>query len=121
MKKLLAFLGLLTSSSTLICCAIPALLVSLGLGAALAGAVSAFPQLVWVSEHKVVLFGVAAALILLNGILQFRSPKRACPIDPKQAQACKTAKGFAFWLYWISVGLYLIGFFFAFILPKWLE
>ena len=42
---------LATGASTLLCCALPALLVALGAGAVLATAVSVFPQLVWVSEH----------------------------------------------------------------------
>jgi hypothetical protein len=41
-----SLLSLFASSSTLICCAIPALLVSLGAGAALASLVAVFPQIV---------------------------------------------------------------------------
>ena len=44
--------SLFASSSTLICCALPALLVALGAGAALSSLVSAVPQLVVLSEHK---------------------------------------------------------------------
>ena len=42
-----AFGSLLASSATLVCCVLPAVLVSLGAGAVLVGLVSAFPQLVW--------------------------------------------------------------------------
>ena len=44
--------SLFASSSTLVCCALPALLVAVGAGAALSSLVSAVPQLVWLSEHK---------------------------------------------------------------------
>ena len=47
-----AFGTLLASTATLVCCVLPAVLVSLGAGAVLAGLVSSFPQLVWLSEHK---------------------------------------------------------------------
>lgn len=50
----------LASSATLICCVLPAVLVSLGAGAAMVGLVAAFPQLVWLSEHKAGVFAVAA-------------------------------------------------------------
>lgn len=52
---------LATSASTLLCCALPALLVALGAGAVLASRVSVFPQLVWVSEHKIEVFVLAGA------------------------------------------------------------
>jgi hypothetical protein len=51
-SKRLSALSLFTSFSTLICCALPALLVALGAGAVLSTLVSHVPQLVWVSEHK---------------------------------------------------------------------
>jgi len=51
--KWLAFLSLFTSTGTLLCCALPALLVALGSGAALSSLVAVVPGLVWVSEYKV--------------------------------------------------------------------
>ena len=44
--------SLFATSSTLVCCAIPAVLVALGAGAALSSLVAVFPQVVWLSEHK---------------------------------------------------------------------
>ena len=55
-----AFGTLLASSATLVCCVLPAALVSIGAGAALVGLVSTFPQLVWLSENKGWVFGIAA-------------------------------------------------------------
>ena len=40
-----AFLSLFTSTGTLICCALPALLVSIGAGAVMAGLIEAVPQI----------------------------------------------------------------------------
>jgi hypothetical protein len=45
-------LTIIRSLSTLLCCALPALLLALGAGAVVASAVAAVPQLVWRSEHK---------------------------------------------------------------------
>jgi hypothetical protein len=53
-------LSLFTSSGTLVCYALPALLVAIGAGAALSLLVSVFAQVVWLSEHKVGLFVFAA-------------------------------------------------------------
>lgn len=63
----LALGALFASSATLICCVLPAALVALGAGAALAGLVAAVPQLIWLSEHKSGVFGVAAALLAISG------------------------------------------------------
>ena len=49
--------ALFTSVATLVCCVLPAVLVSIGAGAAVVGLVTAFPQLVWLSERKVLVFG----------------------------------------------------------------
>ena len=56
---------LFATSSTLVCCAIPAMLVALGAGAALSSLVSVFPQVVWLSEHKESLFAVSGAALAL--------------------------------------------------------
>ena len=52
---------LFATSGTLVCCAIPAALVTLGAGAALSSLVSVFPQVVWLSEHKEALFDALRA------------------------------------------------------------
>lgn len=117
MKRLVAFLTLFTSVSTLLCCALPALFVALGMGAVFAGLVGAFPQLIWISENKVIFFGIGAAMLALGGALQWNARKLACPIDPKLATACTITRDWSIWVYWVSVALYLIGAGFAFIPP----
>ena len=47
-----AFLSLFTSTGTLICCALPALLVSIGAGAVMAGLIEAVPQITWLGKNK---------------------------------------------------------------------
>lgn len=108
-------LSLFTSAGTLLCCALPALLVTLGAGAALAGLVSAAPWLVALSKHKVALFGVAGVLLLVAGVLRYRARNAPCPIDPQIAQACMRLRRMNAWIYGGAVVLYAIGFFFAFI------
>jgi urea transporter len=85
--------SLFATSSTLVCCAIPAALVALGAGAALSSLVSVFPQVVWLSEHKEGLFAfaglaMAAAPVGCSGATGPRLPGRsalrdACLQDPE--------------------------------------
>lgn len=114
-KSLLPTLTLFTSFSTLICCALPALFVALGAGAVLAGVVSAFPQLVWLSEHKVGLFILAGTLLFVSGISRYQARHAPCPIDPAEAKACLKLRRLSGGIFWVSVAIYATGFFFAFI------
>jgi hypothetical protein len=117
MKKLIAFLSLFTSFGTLLCCALPALFVALGMGAAFAGLVGAVPQIVWLSENKLGLFGTGAVLLAVGGALQWRAQFEPCPLDPVKADACQSARRSSRVLYLISLGLYAVGAFFAFLAP----
>jgi hypothetical protein len=108
---------LFASSSTLVCCAIPALLVSLGAGAALASLVAVFPQIVWISENKEIIFLISTLLIVIGGIVQWRNRYAPCPIDPNLRQACLRTRKFSLGIYLISLVLLMIGGWFAFIQP----
>ncbi len=110
-------LSLFASSSTLICCALPALLVALGAGAALSGLVGAFPQIVWLSEHKISLFIFAGLMLAASGALQWLNRNAPCPINPALRDACLRTRKLSLRVYWVSVAIYLVGGFFAFVLP----
>jgi len=92
--------------------------VTLGAGAALAGLVSAVPQLIWLSAHKNIVFAVAATLLVAAGTLQWRNRQAPCPIDPPQARACIFLRKAGWWLWGLSFALYLTGFFFAFVAAR---
>ena len=112
-----SLLSLFASSSTLICCAIPALLVSLGAGAALASLVAVFPQIVWISEHKEIIFSIAALLMIITGVIQWRNQHAPCPIDIELRNACLKTRKMSLRIYLFSLGLLLIGAWFAFVQP----
>lgn len=118
LSKAVHTLTLMTSFSTLFCCALPALFVAVGAGAALAGIVSNVPQLIWLSEHKIALFVFAAVMLIGSGIMRYTSRNAPCPIDPKQAKACTKLRKISLAVYIGSVFIYIIGFFFAFIAPN---
>jgi len=113
-----AFGTLLASSATLLCCVLPAVMVSLGAGAALVGLVSAFPQLVWLSEHKLLLFVTAGVLLAGCGAMLWRARRLPCPIDPVAARSCTRLRRISAWLYGVSLAAYALGTTFAFILPR---
>jgi hypothetical protein len=112
-----SFLSLFTSGGTLVCCALPALMVSIGAGASLAGLVGAFPQIVWLSEHKVSLFIAATVLLIVAGALQWRAKSLPCPADPALAAACTRTRRISVGVYFFSVAIFCIGAVFAFLLP----
>lgn len=115
--KWLAFLSLFTSAGTLLCCALPALLVALGAGAALSTLVAVVPGLVWVSEYKEVVFSVAGVMLVASGWLQWRGRFAPCPLDPAQRDACLRTRKTSTRVYLASVAVYAVGGWFAFVQP----
>ena len=62
---LLNYFSLFSSFSTLICCALPSVLVLLGMGTTVASLLSGAPWLVSLSRHKIWTFGIAGTLIAI--------------------------------------------------------
>ena len=112
-----AAIALLASASTLLCCAVPALLVSVGAGASLVALTGAVPQLVWMSERKDVLFAIAAVLLLAAGALQWRARALPCPVDPAAARACARARRVSAVTWVASVATFVLGATVAYVLP----
>jgi hypothetical protein len=109
--------ALLASSATLLCCALPAALVAVGAGAALAGLVTAVPQLIWLSEHKPLVFGVASCLLVISGIALLRARRAPCATDPALARSCVRLRRFSVTVYALALVSFSLGVVFAFLLP----
>jgi hypothetical protein len=107
--------SLLGSLGTLLCCALPAMLVSVGAGAVMASLVTNVPQLVWLSEHKTALFTFAALMLVISGATTYINRRAPCPADPTQAKSCRRVRRFAATVFMTSLALYAIGFYFAFV------
>ena len=108
-------LSLFTSFSTLICCALPALFVTIGMGATLASLVSLFPWITIISDFKLIIFVISGSLIFLALIFQLRTKYLPCPADLEKAKLCKNLRKISWILLYLSLILYIFGFFFAFI------
>jgi mercuric ion transport protein len=115
---ILSYFSLFTSLSTLLCCALPSLLVLAGLGASVASTLSALPWLVALSHHKSWTFAISGILIAASFVNMYyilpRPQIRAC--SPDKPSACETASRLSKWLLWVSASIYLAGFFVAFLL-----
>ena len=117
-NRILPTLSLFTSLSTLLCCALPALLVTIGAGAALASIVHVTPWLVYLSKYKVYTFLLSGLMLIIAGFFIYRSRNDPCPIDQEQAMACMRMRKVSLYIYFLSILIFLIGFFFAFIAVK---
>ena len=115
LNKIIGFLSLFTSMGTLLCCALPALLVSLGLGATMISLTSTVPQIIWISEHKIYVFTMAFVLLFINSVWIYLNRNAPCPIDPKLREACISGRRFSKYVLILSWICLLIGFFFAYI------
>lgn len=114
-EALLSSLTLLTSVSTLLCCALPAILVMIGAGAVVAGLVTAVPQIVFLSEHKAVVFAVAGTLLGASIMFRYATRNAPCPVEPRQALACQRLRYVGGVALYCSLAVYAVGLFFAFL------
>jgi hypothetical protein len=116
----LGYLSLFTSVGTLLCCALPSLLVLLGLGATVGAVLSSAPWLVTLSRHKQWVFLVSGFLIAGNFLYvyklapKFRAEGEVCL--PHAPEACSTASRFSRIILWVSASIYAVGLFAAYLL-----
>ncbi len=111
-------IALLTSLSTLICCTLPAVMITLGMGAALSSLTSNIPQLIWLSAHKPLVFGGSFVLLCTAWGVRYLTRNMPCPADPAQAKLCSRLRRVGGWILYIGFGVWGIGAFSAFVLPK---
>lgn len=121
---LLNYFSLFSSFSTLICCALPSVLVLLGMGTAVASLLSAAPWLVSFSRHKVWTFSIAGTLIACSFLVTYVIAPRlqdgeACDAD--DPTTCGEVSKLSRVLLWGSAVIYCGGFFVAYLLGPILE
>src|ERR1700738_5431629 len=89
-SSLLSYFSLFASVGTLLCCALPSLLVLAGLGASVASTLSALPWLVTLSRHKQWTFAVSGALIAMSFLnTYYMAPRlRTQDCNPNDPTAC---------------------------------
>ena len=121
---LLNYFSLFSSFSTLICCALPSILVLLGMGTTVASLLSAAPWLVSLSRHKIWIFSIAGTLIALSFVMTYVVAPRlqdgdACAAD--DPTTCGEVSKLSRVLLWGSALIWSGGFFVAYLLGPILE
>lgn len=114
-EKSITVFTLFTTTGTLLCCALPIIFVTLGMGATVVAMTSTFPFLITLTKYKIWLFAFSGLMLLISGWLMFR-PGRICPTDKALGDACNTAHKWNKRIYWTSVAIWSVGFTAAYIL-----
>lgn len=112
--KRITWLSLFASSGTLLCCALPIGLVTLGLGATVAAVSSNLPFLATLTEHKGWFFGTSGVLLVISAWLTSQSAE-SCPSDPESAALCERARTWNRRVLWTSAAIWGLGFFAAYL------
>jgi hypothetical protein len=121
---LLNYFSLFSSFSTLICCALPSVLVLLGMGTAVASLLSAAPWLVSLSRHKIWTFSIAGTLIAASFVMTYVIVPRLrigenCDAD--DPATCGEVSKVSRLVLWGSALIWSGGFFVAYLLGPILE
>ncbi len=112
---LFSYLTLFTSLSTLLCCALPIVFVSLGAGALFAAISSKIPFINVLGENFTLLFTLSVLLLALAGYFIFIKPQ-SCPTDKKLANICTKSKKINKIIWLGTVAILITSFFFKYIL-----
>ena len=110
-------LSLFASTSTLLCCALPALLISIGAGAVMAGLTASVPGIMWLSAYKGPLFLASGLLLAGSALMQWQARNAPCPVDPILAASCMRLRRNSRWILAGSIVVYAVGVFFAYLWP----
>ena len=118
MKNALSYFTLFSSTGTLLCCALPALLVTIGAGGVMASIYANVPGYITFAQNKSLLFLLVAVLLLINGLILWLNRNAPCPVDATKAEICMKSRKISRTIYFISLGIYCVGFFFSYLAAK---
>ena len=110
--------SLLTSASTLFCCALPAIFVMLGAGASFASLISISPFLITLSVYKIELTVFAFLMVGLAGFFNYQVSFSPCPIDPEKGRRCMRLRMQTRLIYYISIVMLIFATIFTYIIPE---
>lgn len=121
---LLNYFSLFSSFGALLCCALPSVLVLLGMGTAVASLLSVAPWLVSLSRHKIWTFSIAGGLIAASFVMTYVVALRlqrgdVCAAD--DPTTCGEVSKLSKAVLWGSALIWSGGFFVAYLLAPILE
>ncbi len=112
--------SLFTSSSTLLCCALPAVFVMLGAGASFASFISVFPFLITLSIYKIELTFMAFLMMGIAGFFNYKASFAPCPIDPELGKKCTRLRRQSRLVFYFSSGILIFATFFTYVIPEFI-
>ena len=119
-EKTANFFSLFASSSTLVCCALPAVFVAIGAGASFASLVSTFPFLITLSQYKIYITFFALVMLLIAGYANYRNFNLPCPADPEVGRLCMKTRKRSRVIYYVSAGIFIFATIFTYLVPRFL-
>ena len=114
------YFSLFASSSTLICCALPALFVAVGAGASFASLVGSFPFLIVLSQYKLHITLFALVMLMIAGYANYKTYYMPCPAEPELGRLCMQTRKRSRVLYYYSAGIFLFASIFTYVVPNFL-
>jgi hypothetical protein len=60
-------------------------------------------------------------MLIVSGIMQYFTRFMPCPTNKSQAAACTQARKVSIFIYFLSVGIFLVGLLFALIIPFFMK
>ena len=105
------WLLLFTSAGTLLCCALPVVLMSIGLGSAAVALYANLSFLPLIGAYKKWINIASFVVLAIAGLVLYR-PNRTCPTDPILAAKCKTSRKWNTVFFWLALAIWIFGVFF---------
>ena len=116
-----SIVSLLTSSSTLFCCALPGIFIILGAGATLASLTNFFPFLITLSVYKIELTLIAFIAMGIAGFFNYKSSFAPCPIDPELRKKCMLLRKQSRFTFYFSCIILFSSTLFTYIVPEFIK
>jgi hypothetical protein len=119
-EKTANLFALFASSSTLVCCALPAMFVTLGAGASFVSLVSTFPFLITLSRYSLYITFFALVMLFIAGYANYKTYYMPCPADPELGRLCMQTRKRSRILYYYSAGIFIFASMFTYVVPYFL-
>ena len=122
-QQSVSVLALFASLTTLLCCALPIVMVSLGFGAAVAALTTTLPIISSIEMYRPWVFGISALLLAVTAAVLWLY-QDSCPADAELGAICTRARRMSRFLLGTGGVIWVVGFLFAYLaLPirLWLD
>ena len=67
------------------------------------------PGLIWISEHKTLVFGLSFVMLGISSFMQYRARFLPCPLDQNLARACASARKWSMGITVFSIVVWFLG------------